>query len=204
MQNTTVVFLAFRLFMVFAFGFLLLACEAEEPSYVPKQRAYPRINLPTANYQATPDSLPYFFEYSSYAKLLNDSSVVSKRYWFEMYYPDFQANIDISYYPISNKKEKFEDFINDSHTLAIKHKFKAYAIDEISFKTPKGYSAILFELQGDVPSQLQFYVTDSTKNFLRASLYFPTSTQNDSLAPVIHFIKRDMMHILQTVEWKNK
>ena len=180
------------------------SCNNQEAVYVPKQRGYARINLPKPDYQNTPDSLPYSFEYSKYAKLLNDTSVVTKRYWFEMYYLDFQANIDISYYAIDNKKEKFEDFINDSHTLAIKHKFKAYAIDEISFKTSKGYSAILFELQGDVPSQLQFYVTDSTKNFLRASLYFPTSTQNDSLAPVINYIKKDMMHILQTIDWTNK
>ena len=183
---------------------MIAACQSEEVPHIPKQRGYARIALPTHTYLKTPDSLPYSFEYSSHANLLNDTSTVTKRYWFEMYYPEFQANIDISYYPIAAKKEKFEDFINDSHTLAIKHKFKAYAIDEVSFRTAKGYSAILFELQGDVPSQLQFYVTDSTKNFLRASLYFPTSTQNDSLAPVITFIKKDMMHILQTIEWKNK
>ncbi len=187
--------------LVFLF---LWSCRNEEAVYVPKQRGCARINLPKPDYQNTPDSLPYSFEYSKYAILLNDTSVVTKRYWFEMYYPDFQANIDISYYAIDKKKEKFEDFINDSHTLAIKHKPKAYAIDEISFRTAKGYSAILFELQGDVPSQLQFYVTDSTKNFLRASLYFPTSTQNDSLAPVINYIKKDMMRVLQTIDWKNK
>jgi gliding motility-associated lipoprotein GldD len=186
------------------FCFLAMACSQDDKVFVPKQRGYPRVVLPEPAYQNTPDSLPYSFEYSKHAKLLNDTSVVAKKHWFEMYYPYFQANIDISYYPINAKKEKFDDFINDSHTLALKHKIKAYAIDEVSFKTQKGYSAIIFELQGDVPSQLQFYVTDSTKNFLRASLYFPTATQNDSLAPMIQYIKKDMMHILHSVDWKNK
>ncbi len=194
----------FILFCLFFLAIVCVACE-EEKVFIPKPRGYHVINLPaTHTYQPTPDSLPYFFEYSQEAKLLRDSSVVAKRHWFEMYYPKFTANVDISYYPIKGKKADFEDFVNDSHNLAVKHKIKAYAIDEITFKTPKGHSVIIFELKGDVPSQFQFYVTDSTKNFLRGSLYFPTNLHNDSLSPVIDFIKQDMMHLINTVEWKNK
>ncbi len=193
-----------KIYLLLISAFLFLACNETEKVFVPKQRGYLRVAMPEPAYQLTPDSLPYSFEYSKHAQLLNDTSVVAKKYWFEMYYPYFKANVDISYHAINSKKANFDDFINDSHTLALKHKIKAYAIDEVSFKTQKGYSAILFELQGDVPSQLQFYVTDSTKNFLRASLYFPTATQNDSLAPMINYIKKDMMHVLHTVDWKNK
>jgi gliding motility-associated lipoprotein GldD len=190
-------------FCSFLIGCVAFACQNEQ-IFIPKPRGYHRISLPKASYQTTPDSLPYFFEYSQEAKLLRDSSVVAKRHWFEMYYPEFTANIDISYYPIKGDKAAFEDFVNDSHNLAVKHKIKAYAIDEITFRTPNGNSVILFELKGDVPSQLQFYVTDSTRNFLRGSLYFPTNLHNDSLAPVIDFIKKDMLHIVNTVQWKNK
>lgn len=187
-------------FLLFSLA-VLCSCEQEQV-FIPKPKGYHRIALPTQNYRATPDSLPYFFEYSTEAKLLKDSSSVAKKHWFEMYYPQFTANVDISYYPIKGKKTDFEDFVNDSHNLAVKHKIKAYAIDEITFKTPNGNSAIIFELKGDVPSQFQFYVTDSTKNFLRGSLYFPTNLHNDSLAPIISFIKKDMLHVINTVKWK--
>jgi gliding motility-associated lipoprotein GldD len=179
-----------------------MACNETETAFVPKQRGYARIELPPQNYVMTADSLPYSFEYSQHTKFLNDSSSVSQKYWFEIYYPAYKANIDISYYEIKNDKKKLQDFINDSQTLAIKHKIKAYAIDEVSFKTDRGYASVLFDIQGDTPSPLQFYVTDSTQNFLRASLYFPSSTQNDSLAPIISFIKKDMLKMLHTVKFK--
>ncbi len=183
--------------------FIFVACSKTEVTFVPKQRGYARIDLPTQSYVITPDSLPYRFEYSKYTKLLNDTSVVSKKYWFEIYYPEYKANIDISYHTINNDQKKLQDLINDSQTLAIKHKIKAYAIDEVSFKTDNNYAAVLFDLQGDTPSPLQFYVTDSTKNFLRASLYFQSSTESDSLAPIINFVKKDMMKMLHTVKFAN-
>ena len=62
--------------------FVFVACSKTEITFVPKQRGYARIDLPTQSYVTTPDSLPYRFEYSKYAKLLNDTSVVSKKYWF--------------------------------------------------------------------------------------------------------------------------
>ena len=60
------------------------------------------------------------------------------------------------------------------------------------------------ELSGQVPSQVQFYTTDMAQHFLRGALYFNTATQNDYLAPVIAFIKEDIIHMIQTLEWKDK
>ena len=40
-------------------------------------------------------------------------------------------------------------------------------------QTPSGMRVSVFELQGEVPSQFQFYTTDSTKHFFRGALYFP-------------------------------
>jgi gliding motility-associated lipoprotein GldD len=59
-------------------------------------------------------------------------------------------------------------------------------------------------LSGEVPSQFQFYITDSTRHFLRGALYFPTATKNDSLAPIINYIKQDMIHLLNTTRWKEQ
>ncbi|MCU0393240.1 MAG: gliding motility lipoprotein GldD [Thermoflexibacter sp.] len=174
----------------------------EEITYVPKPKGYHYIALPTASYKTLPDTFPYLFEYSSHAKLLNDSSFLADRYWLEIYYPAFEANIDISYKPITNQRE-FKEYVEDCFRLAQKHNIKAQAINEIISKTEKGYTSVVYELEGDVPSYLQFYVTDSVKHFLRTSLYFPTSTKGDSLAPIIDFIKKDMTYMMNTIDWNN-
>ena len=79
---------------------------------------------------------------------------------------------------------------------------KAYAIEESVVRTPMGKTAVIAELEGEVPSQFQFFITDSTDNFIRGALYFRTSTKNDSLAPAIEYMKIDAMHLINTLEWK--
>jgi len=36
---------------------------------------------------------------------------------------------------------------------------------------------------------------------MRAALYFEKPIKGDSLAPVVNYIKRDMLHILNTLSW---
>jgi gliding motility-associated lipoprotein GldD len=62
--------------------------------------------------------------------------------------------------------------------------------------------AVIAEIEGEVPSQFQFTMTDSTKNFLRGALYFNTKVNNDSLRPAIDYMKKEMMHIVNTLHWK--
>jgi gliding motility-associated lipoprotein GldD len=63
---------------------------------------------------------------------------------------------------------------------------------------------MIAEISGDVPTQFQFTVTDSTKNFLRGALYFNTEVNNDSLSPAIDYMKKEAMHLINTLEWKKK
>jgi hypothetical protein len=52
-----------------------------------------------------------------------------------------------------------------------------------------------------VPRKFKFFLSDSTQHFLRGALYFRTALKNDSLAPVIDYIKKDVIHLLNTVKW---
>ena len=121
----------------------------------------------------------------------------------EIYYPQLKANIHVTYKDIRNDEKLLREFLKDAYTLTSKHQIKAYAINELISKTPSGKTAVIAELEGEVPSQFQVTVTDSTENFLRAALYFNTRVANDSLAPAIEFMKKDMMHLINTLEWKN-
>ncbi len=195
--------LTLNLILTLFFSFFLTNCQNEDEGFTPKPRGYHRLSLPKAEYVSLPDTFPYTFRYSAHAKLLNDTSNLAERYWAEVYYPQFTANLDISYKRIGNKQQ-FMELVNDSHNLAGRHTIKAYSIQETILKTEKGLNAAIFELEGEIPTQLQFYVTDSTDHFLRIDLYFPTSLQNDSLAPVIDFVKKDMMVMLHSIEWNSK
>jgi gliding motility-associated lipoprotein GldD len=183
--------------------FLLLTLTGCEREYLPKPLGYNRLELPEPVYQPLPDSLPYSFEYSKHAKLLADTSSIREKFWIEIYYPKIKSNIHITYKPLNNNKELLKEFMDDAYTLTAKHQIKAYAINEVITVTPSGKTAVIAELEGEVPSQFQFTITDSTQHFLRGALYFNTKVQNDSLAPAIEYMKRDMMHIINTLGWNS-
>ena len=86
--------------------------------------------------------------------------------------------------------------------LTSKHQIKSNAIDEVIITTPSGKTAAIAELDGEVPSQFQFTITDSTTHFLRGAVYFYTRVNNDSLAPAIDYVKKDALRLVNTVQWK--
>ena len=176
----------------------LLACER---NHMPKPRGYNRIDLPGHTYLVLPDSFPFRFEYSAQARIYPDTSWIAEPYWFDLYYPELDASIQISYKDIKGDPRLLDEYLNTSYRLTSKHQVKAYAIDEHIFTTGRGKTAVVAELSGEVPSQYQFFTTDSNRHFLRGALYFKTATKNDSLAPVIEYMQIDILHLLNTLEW---
>jgi len=62
---------------------------------------------------------------------------------------------------------------------------------------------MFFSVGGDVATSYQFYLTDSTKNFLRGALYFDATPNADSLGIVNDFLLQDMKHLINTFKWRN-
>jgi gliding motility-associated lipoprotein GldD len=180
--------------------FLVSACEKD---YLPKPLGYNRLDLPPQEYRASPDTLPFSFEYSKAAQLIDDTTRISERYWIEIYYPALKSDVHITYKNLGNSQKLLKEYLNDAYVLTAKHQIKASAINELITKTPSGKTAVIAELEGEVPSQFQFTITDSAQNFLRGALYFNTRVNNDSLAPAIEYMKKDIMHMINTLEWKN-
>ena len=191
--------LIFLFFLIFLLP-LITSCTRE---FQPKPIGYNRIVLPEPSYRQSPDSLPYSFSYSTHAILLDDTSWVSEKYWVEIYYPELKANIHITYKTIKNEAQ-LRELIDDAFTLTAKHQIKANAIDEVVITTPSGKRAVIAEVSGEVPSQFQFTMTDSTSNFLRGAVYFFTRVNNDSLAPAIDYVKKDAVRLINSLRWKNE
>jgi len=180
---------------------LVASCSSESIEYVPKPKGYNRIDLPANTYKPLNEKHPYSFEHATLSHIRPDSSSIAEKHWIYIIYPKFKANVQLTYKPIKNDTKLLASYIDDSYKLLNKHQIKATAIDENKLKTASGKWASVFELEGDVPSQFQFIITDSTQHFLRGVLYFRTATKNDSLTPVIDFIKKDIIHLLNTTKW---
>jgi gliding motility-associated lipoprotein GldD len=190
---------------ILLFSFVLLAAVGScTKDWLPKPRGYNRLPLPEHEYRLLPDSFPYIFEYSAHARIYNDSSWIAEPYWMDLFYPDLIANVQITYKPVNGNQKLLEEYLSDAYKLTSKHQIKAYSIDESYLITPTGKTAVLAELGGEVPSQFQFYVTDSVEHFLRGALYFRTSLKNDSLSPAIEYVKIDIIHMLNTLQWRTE
>ncbi|WP_422355123.1 gliding motility lipoprotein GldD [Roseivirga pacifica] len=183
--------------LISCFG--LLACEEV---YLPKPKGFNRIDLPEATYQALPDTFPYQFEYSKFADLSPDDNPYADRYWINLRYDAFDAELELTYKNLQDPRNEPDVLLNEAFELTKKHMVKAYAIEESLVAMPNGQIASVAELEGEVPTQFQFYTSDSTHHFFRGALYFNTAMKNDSLAPVIEFIKKDVIHMLGSFEWK--
>lgn len=181
---------------------LVLTVSACTTQYQPKPKGYNRLILPKPSYVLSPDTLPYSFEYSTHARFQRDTSWIRDKHWVEIYYPTLQATIHVTYKRINNSEKLLREYLQDAYVLTSKHQIKAYAIEETIVKTPSGKTAIIAELDGEVPSQFQFTLTDSTQNFLRGAVYFNVPVQNDSLKPAIEFLKKDAMRLINTLQWK--
>ncbi len=192
------------LLLVALFG--LTACSSStsnaDADYIPKPKGYPRIDLPPHRYVAIEPTHPYQFEVNRLARVLPDTFARAEPHWIFVDYPAFHATIQLTYKPVLNDPARLRAMLQDSYKLVGKHKIKATEIKEQVQKLPSGLWANVIELQGEVPSQVQFITTDTTTHFLRGALYFNTATANDSLAPVIQYIRQDVQHMLQTLKWR--
>ncbi|HSI75716.1 MAG TPA: gliding motility lipoprotein GldD [Lunatimonas sp.] len=182
------------LLVVIGFG----GCQAD---YLPRPKGYNRIDLPEPAYSQLTEELPYTFQHSQYALIEPDSFSLDEKDWINLHYEGFQAKVHLTYKPIEGNRDNLKVYLGDAMSLTSKHQIKAYGIDEMVVRTPEGYTGLVAELVGDVPTQFQFFVTDSTQHFLRGALYFETAVKNDSLAPVIEYIKSDIMHLINTLEF---
>ena len=178
----------------------LLAGSCNSPT-VPKPRGYFRIDFPKKEYKLFDTTFPYIFEYPAYARIVADSSGLSEPFWINIVYTPFNAQLHISYKVIHNN---LNTYLEDSRTLVNKHIPKANAISQREYAHPDvNVYGLVYDIRGSgAASACQFYLTDSVSNFLRGALYFNLVPNNDSLSPVIDFLKDDISHMINTFRWK--
>jgi gliding motility-associated lipoprotein GldD len=180
--------------------FILFSSPGCTESQTPKPKGYFRIDLPEKKYTSyDAPSCPFQFDLPVYATVENYRDSMAQPCWKYVKYPQFDAEIFLSYKSVDGN---IETYLEDARTLAYKHTVKAESIDETLVETKHGVSGMIYDIGGNAASAVQFYATDSTRHFLRGALYFNVAPQPDSLAPVIRFLREDIVRMITTLKWK--
>lgn len=178
-------------------GVMISAC-GEKP--VPRPKAYFRIDLPEPVYTPIQTDCPFGFEMAQHTYAIWRDQP-NQKCWFTMHYPDNGAQIHFTYKPVASD---LKQLLDESHQLSYEHHVKANDIvSEVIINDSTCVYGLVYHLEGDVASPLQFYLTDSTQHFLRGSLYFNTRLNSDSLQPVIDYITNDVNHLISTLQWES-
>ena len=179
-----------NLYMLF-FLTIILGCN---DAILPKPKGYLSLEYPKKSYQKLSIERPYFFEIASNAKVIKDTNN-----WLKIKYPNLKASIDITYRPVENN---LKELLTEAEKLVFKHTVKAEQIIPKDFVNPdKRVFGSLYEITGNAASQLQFHLTDSTSHFIKGSLYFYAKPNYDSILPAISYLKKDILHLIETLEW---
>lgn len=164
----------------------------------PRPRAYPRIDYPERTYiKYDTTACPFNFRYPSYGEI----TYKKENCWFDIYMPTFNARIHCSYVPLKSKAEHGE-LVRDVFVIANKINEKANYMEESRIRNPQGINGLLLNWSGPAASPVHFFLSDSTKNFFKAALYFDSRVQPDSLAPMVTFIKQDIDTLISSFQWK--
>jgi gliding motility-associated lipoprotein GldD len=188
-------------------AFCLLLTPACNSPYVPKPRGYFAISFPPHTYKPFDQpGFPYRFEYPVYANVVKDTTFFDSNpenpWWINIDFPQFGGRIYISYKDLT--ANNFGKLVNDAYKLTYKHTSKASYIKDSLLSTPKGIHGVFFSVGGNAATGKQFFLTDSSRHFLRGALYFDATPQADSLGIVYDFLQKDLFHLVNSFEWKKQ
>ncbi len=178
----------------------VLLCACTEP--MPKPHGYFRIDLQDKTYSKFhTEGFPCSFEYADNVSTVKTSDVGADSVWVDIIYPKYNARIYGTYRKVDNN---FAQLSEEAYKLVYQpHVSKAEGINTSFFSSDehKVYG-ILYELKGNTASNIQFAMSDSTDHFLRGALYIYASPNKDSIAPVVNYVKEDIINLINTLEWK--
>lgn len=183
--------------MVMAAVMALSACGKVA---TPRPYGYYRISLPDTSYLPFENQFPKY----PYTFALSQNAVIQPRtdepYWINIFYPALNATIHCSYKPV---KHNLRELTNDALEFVYRNASFANSIPERDYTHPEAeVYGVLFDLEGNTASSCQFFVTDSTHHFFRASVYCNCQPNADSLAPVYNYLRTDVIKMVETFQWK--
>lgn len=183
---------------------LLTACHRHNDA-TPKPQAYLRIDMPAQSYTLYDTlALPFTFERSDLAQVewkKNPDRAADR--WFTLHYPAQKGYVFLSYKSIRGPQD-LRAQIDTTYRFVQDNFGYSSGVDENQFvNRGQHLYGTTYHLKGqNVASTYQFYVTDSVRHFLRGALYIDCTPNNDSLAPVLEYIRGDINHFIESIRWR--
>lgn len=181
---------------------LMGSCLRKPEALAPKPQGYFRIDLPKHTYRQIDTTIPFTFELSRSANLsIHEKSEGSC--WIDVDYPELNATFKFTYFPLKNADSLRNLIVKEEKMV----KFHYQKADDVEYSIIQDRDAHLwgqiYDIEGkEVATPFQFWMTDSAHHFLRATLYFNFTPNNDSLQPVIEYLREDAMRFVSTFAWK--
>jgi gliding motility-associated lipoprotein GldD len=182
---------------ILLFVFLLFSCKK---AYTPRPRGYYRLSFPAKTYKHFQSDCKFSFEVPVYSDVLPVKETYAEPCWYNVNFVRYNASIYLTYKSLN---KDLPAHMEDVRTIAYKHIVKADDIIETTIERPeKHVYGILYDIKGNTASAVNFYITDSVSGFLSGSLYFNVRPNKDSLAPAIDFFREDIVHLINSFDWK--
>lgn len=179
--------------LLILFVVVLNSCGSDT---IPKPKPYLKLQYPESSFIRINSHCPYSFEISNMATINFKDNC-----WVTIQYPKLKATIYITYREVDNN---LNEILREVEKLTYEHTIKADAIpNALPYENfEKKVFGKLYNVEGNVASNVQFMATDSVRNVLAGSLYFYSKPNYDSILPAIKYIEKDIIHLVETLEWK--
>lgn len=173
---------------------LLSSCDSKK-TFIPKPPTYLKIEFPEREYVVYEDECDFSFEAPSYFDIQKMKNSCNR----DIHFKDLNGTLHLSYIKMDTTLAAYVNYALDKID---EHKVKATAIyDSVFINNETKVYGTFFELQGNVASPFQFYLTDSTTIFMNGIIYFNTRPNYDSIKPVLNFVREDLYKIMKTTQW---
>jgi gliding motility-associated lipoprotein GldD len=189
--------------LLIAFSILFYSCGSDDDEVIsPKPRAYFRLTFPKKEYVHYDNGeCPFSFEIPAYSKMHTDNESHAEPCWLNLDFPSFNGRLHLSYKPVNGN---IDGYLEQTYTMAAKHQIKASGIEEqLVSKASSHVYGLIYNIEGNAASSIQFFLTDSVQHFIRGAFYFNAVPNTDSTKPVVAFIEKDIQHLIETFQWKN-
>ena len=115
-----------------------------------------------------------------------------------------KAEILLEYCKISknNKLSYRLKNLNDFTSIHLKKISSIAKVQEFIDDQKRVYASII-NIRGDVTSPYQFYATDSTTNLVIGILNLKAKTKYDSILPSLNYLKNDIYHLIESINWND-
>lgn len=184
---------------------LFFMCFSCGQDYIPKPKAYLRLEYPSAQYKTIAIDAPFTFERNDLATSikLKKLSGSTESYGINIEYPTLKGTIFLTYKAINGDEKLLTDYLRDAQKFTLEHTIKADEIPVFPYENKeRSVYGVFSEVRGNVASPAQFYVTDSVQHFLTGSLYFYAKPNYDSIFPAANYLQKDMIKIMESLHWK--